>query len=192
MRKCISQLTPVPRNTINWTKTYLFLIGPLRPSLSEIWIKLRRNGFSLVVCQMVAISSKHLITTLSYDVIDRLRNFVWCLQYNYRNYFHIYPCCSPILIIILIITILCNKIWPMTYHKCYNHSVALLSQWWYGKAFRITTPLWREPPVTGGSLHKKPACRTLIIPLLLTGTSCWTNSRVAGDFRHHYTHVTAM
>ena len=57
---------------------------------------------------------------------------------------------------------------------------------WYANAFCITGPLRGES--TGHRwipLTKSQWCSTLIFPLMLAWTSCWTNSRVTSDLRDH-------
>ena len=44
----------------------------------------------------------------------------------------------------------------------------------------------------GDSLHKRPVMQDLMFPMLLTWSTCWKNSLVAGDMRRHYAHATLV
>ena len=79
--------------------------------------------------------------------------------------------------------------------------------WWFET---LSRPLWRHRngyrntscitgPLGGEStgdrwipLTKGQWCEALMFPLLLVLTSCWTNSWMASDLRHHGTHVTSL
>ena len=61
-----------------------------------------------------------------------------------------------------------------------------------GSIFRVTGPLWGNPPVN--SPHKGQWRRALIFSLIYVWTNVWANNRDAGDLRRHRAHydVTVM
>ena len=61
----------------------------------------------------------------------------------------------------------------------------------YGKAFRITGPLFRGIQFTDDR-SKGWWCRALVFSLLLSWVSCQTNSWVADDLRCHGAHETSL
>ena len=61
---------------------------------------------------------------------------------------------------------------------------------WHGNAFHITGPLWGEF-MDCWWINLKMASNVELLSFLCW-TSCGTNSRVAGDLRHHDAHVTSL
>ena len=64
---------------------------------------------------------------------------------------------------------------------------------WHWNTFCITYPLWGESALwlLVDSRHKRPVMHSFDrFFLLLPWTSCWTNSSLASDLRHHDAHVT--
>ena len=54
-----------------------------------------------------------------------------------------------------------------------------------GTFFRVTVPLWGEPPVTGGSPHKGQWRGALMFSLICAWSNGWANNLDAGDLRRH-------
>ena len=63
-----------------------------------------------------------------------------------------------------------------------------------GNVFRVTGPLWGNPPVTGGFSSQRPVTRCFGVCFDLRLTNGWANNGDAGDFRCHRAHhdVTVM
>ena len=85
--------------------------------------------------------------------------------------------------------LLCNSFEDLMSSSNFIYCSPMKTSW---HAFRITGPLWGNPPVTGGFPDKGPIMRSLIYPLFPAWISCWTNHRVAGDLRRHDAHITLL
>ena len=73
---------------------------------------------------------------------------------------------------------------------CYNDMMPS----WHGKVFHIISPLFMRRIFHWlmGSLDKSLQCRAFMFSVLLTWTSCWTNSQLAGKLSCNDTDVTSL
>ena len=55
-----------------------------------------------------------------------------------------------------------------------------------GSLFHVTSPLWGEPPVTGGFQSQRSVMRSFDVSLICAWTNSWVNNRDAGDLRRHH------
>ena len=55
-----------------------------------------------------------------------------------------------------------------------------------GNIFRVTCPLWGNPPVTGDSPHKGLWSGALVFSLICAWTHGWASNRDADDLRRHH------
>ena len=85
------------------------------------------------------------------------------------------------------------EIWQAPKHRCCRDSCQISERWSESKLMSspwsktLATTDHRWIPLTKGQ-RRGP----LVFPLMLTCVSCWTNSRVAGDLKHHDDHVTSL
>ena len=61
-----------------------------------------------------------------------------------------------------------------------------------GNIFRVTGPLWGEPPVTGGFPSQRPVTRSFEVFFDLPLSKRWANNRDAGDLRRHRAHYDVI